>query len=290
MVEQSSVQSPVTRALTFARGGLTPTVVVLAVLFVGAAACGFWLRPDTGIPQPASSSVEIDFSPERPARSPVTVGLRLLRDRPTHVGDRATVTLAIDLNGEDFTYPGWTVVAVVPTGVRVNGAQGDDPGTGLVGRFSDTMATVVVAPGSVSGGSYTALLIWDDVDHGPIQVRGANLVAAFPDVTVENHTRPGATDGSSVPRPEVTVQRELVPRGDYAFLGGLPPDRLAGLAWSWKPETGHINEGDAAPALKVETRSATADDESHNAEFESGIAFGIAAAALIAGIQEFMNR
>jgi hypothetical protein len=87
----------------------------------------------------------------------------------------------------------------------------------------------------------------------------------------------------------VTVRRELVPLGDYAFLGGLPPDQLAGGAWSWKPEIGHVNEGDAAPALDIEARSATADGQSHDAEFKSGIAFGIAASALIAGIQEFVN-
>ena len=39
----------------------------------------------------------------------------------------------------------------------------------------------------------------------------------------------------------------------------------------------------------MEARSATADEQSSNAVFKSGIAFGVAAAALIAAIQEFVK-
>jgi hypothetical protein len=66
-------------------------------------------RPDTTVPQPSSSSIEVDFSQTRPALSPITVGVRLLRDDPATDGDGSMVTLAIYLSGEDFTQPGWEV-------------------------------------------------------------------------------------------------------------------------------------------------------------------------------------
>lgn len=77
--------------------------------------------------------------------------------------------------------------------------------------------------------------------------------------------------------------------GDYAFLGGLPPDQLTNFIWSWNPETGRVNEGAAADPITIEARSAAVDEQSHNAEFGSGIAFGVAASALITALQEFVK-
>ena len=187
--------------------------------------------------------------------------------------------------GEDLVTAGWSVVAVVPTGVHVNGAQNNDPRTGQVTRFSDKDSLVYITPGSVPRGSYTALLEWDDVESGPMQVRGAKLAAEFPIVTVVNQT---SQDALSVPKPEVTVLQELTSGGDYAFLG-LPPDHLIGFDWAWNSKTGRVNEGSTALPLEIEARSASADEQSHNAQYGSGIAFGVAAAALIAALQEFMN-
>jgi hypothetical protein len=125
-----------------------------------------------------------------------------------------------------------------------------------------------------------------------MQVIGANLVAAFPQVTVVNQTSGGSDDTSgadTVPTPQVTVQRELVPEGDFTYLGGLPPNHLVGFGWTWNPETSYVDKGIAASSFDVEARSPTADERSHTAEFYSGIAFGVAAAAFIAGIAEFVN-
>jgi hypothetical protein len=148
---------------------------------------------------------------------------------------------------------------------------------------------VRVAPGSAPQGKYTAFLLWDDLDSGPMQEQGANLVASFPMVTVHNQTSADDEEEFAPPRPQVTVRRQLLPSGDYAFLAGVPPDRLVTGAWYWNPETGHVSEGIVAYPLDVAARSATADEQSHAAEFQSGIAFGIAAAALLAATQEFLN-
>jgi hypothetical protein len=136
-----------------------------------------------------------------------------------------------------------------------------------------------------------ATLTWHDLDSGPIRVRGPNLVAEFPYVAVENHTSAGSPGESSLPpTPTVTVDREFRLASDYAYLAGLPPDHQDRFTWSWKPETGLRTTGlTAVPPLVVEARSATVDEQSHSAEFQSGIFFGVAAAAAIAAIQEFMK-
>lgn len=280
------------RARVLVSRGFTPTVGWLLVIGATAGVYGWAHHPDTAIPQPPGSSVEVDFSPDRSARSPMTVGLGLRRDKAPDNSGRWQVTLAIDLTGDDLASPNWTLVAIVPTGVRVNGALDNDPSTGQVSRYpgSQDEAIVRIAPGPAGGGKYTALLIWDDEGSGPLRVNGANLVASLPDVSVVNFTPPGAGDGSSVPRPEITVERQLSRVADYAFLGGMPPDQLTGYWWSWKSQVGHVNDGDVVPALQVEARSATRDERSHSDEFKSGIAFGITAAALIAAVQESLNE
>jgi hypothetical protein len=64
---------------------------------------------------------------------------------------------------------------------------------------------------------YTALLEWSNLTSGPMQVIGANLVAVFPMVTVINETN---NDFASMPSPPVTLDRTLVPGGDFTCQGG----------------------------------------------------------------------
>jgi hypothetical protein len=182
--------------------------------------------------------------------------------------------------------------AIVPNKAFVNGASGDNLRTGQVSRYSDTEVMVRFEPGPQPSGAYAVLLMWEEDDTGPVQVRGPNLAASFPNVTLTNQSPPAPERASSVPKPpepRVTVRRQLVPGGDYTFLGGLPPDQLVGAAWVWKPETGYLSAAPVSSWLDVEAHSATADEQSHAAEFRSGIAFGIAASALIAAMQEFLN-
>jgi hypothetical protein len=273
---------------SFVRKGLTATVVVLIALAAGAFAYASWIHPDTAVPQPGSSSIEVDFSPGHSAHSPVTVGVRLILDQSASNGG-SPVTLAIDVAGEDLTHAGWSVHALVPAGVSVNGALDNDPRTGEVYPLSGGQEGVYIAPGPVRQGAYTALLEWNDLTSGPIQVVGPNLVAVFPDVTVINQSPVNSTGGSSEPTPPLTISQTLFPGADFAFLGGLPPDLTRGGTWSWKPSTGLVNDPALALPFEVEARSPTADQQSNNREFQSGIFFGVAAAAAIAAIQEFIN-
>jgi hypothetical protein len=119
-----------------------------------------------------------------------------------------------------------------------------------------------------------------------LQVIGANMVAAFPSVTVINQTN---TESASVPTPMATVNRALAPGSDFTYQGGTPPDQFAGVEWQWSPVTGHVNQPLLADSLNVEAKSASLDGQAHIAEFYSGIAFGVAFAAFIACVVEFVK-
>jgi hypothetical protein len=252
----------------------------------GAGVIGWIYHPNTAVPQIPASTIQVEFTPDRPARSPMTVRVWLSRDK---VGTKWHVTLSIDVASDDLTGSNWTLVAIVPSGVTTLGAP-DDPRTGEVSPYSGSQDFVRIAPGSISGGKYGTTLIWDDENSGPLRIQGPNLVASLPEVLVKNYTSAGTSNESSVPRPEVTVERHLSPSEDYAFQSGLPPDQLSQYWWSWKPEVGHVNEATVVDPLEIEARSANIDERSHSDEFKSGIAYGIAAAAFIAAIQEYLNE
>ncbi len=248
-----------------------------------------WRVPDTAVPQPPSPSIEIDFSPTHPARSPIAVDVQLERDPPFPGGGGPTVTLAIYLTGTDLAHAGWSMFADVPAGVYVNGAVGNDPRTGRVSPFLDGRpkftSTQVQCPAvctrRCSNGTTSTV--------GRCGCKGHTWALALPDVTVENQTSADSNGTPSAPTPRVTVTQQLYPGGDFAFLGGLPPDHIDNGTWRWHPQLGHVNQGPAASSIQVEARSPSIDEQSSDHSFQAGIAFGVAAAAGIAAIQEFVN-
>jgi hypothetical protein len=252
---------------------------------------GIWalnLRPDNAIPQPGSSRILITFGPHHPIHSPIIVTLWLDENALTQTAapPELTPTLTFMITGEELKQPGWSVDAYVPGGVEWNGEidnQTDRPRTPHIAAGADGFDVVSVTPGAMQGGEYEAQLQWNDLSSGPLQVAGSNLVAKFPEVDVFNQSQ------SSMP--SVTLRRYLEPWGDYAYLGGLPPDHQDGFHWSWNPSSGRgpgYSDNSFEP-ITAEARDASVDEKSHNAEFLSGVLFGVAAAAFIAAVQEFMN-
>ena len=271
------------------------TAIVLCALGIGTGAWAFYIRPDSAIPQPGTSVIELIFGPAHLARSPINVDLTLAEDWHTLLGPVTAVSLIINLTGPDLTHFGWELVGHVPSGVQAGTITGDSHALRIThARGEDD---VYATPGAVRRGSFLVELKWYNLHSGPMQVEGANLAAQFPILLVENQGSPGSAN-TSLPAPSVSLSRRLEPQGDYAYLGGLPPDhQQPGLPlseWSWNPVTLHKAYGSASVAavtlpLTVEARSATADEQVHSAEFQSGVLFGVAAAALIAAIQEFVN-
>lgn len=269
MDSKTSARRRLTTTWAYTRSGFTPAVWVLFIVTVAAAAYGGMKHPGTAVPQPPSSSIEVDFGPDHPALSPVTVGVVLAQD-----------ALEIDLTGADFAHAGWWVYADVPPGVDTNGALDNYPS-----HTADGTDYVYIAPGAQPGGRYTARIQWKDRTSGPVQVIGANMAAAFPSVTVINTT----SDSSSVPTPQVTVNTALLPGSDFAYQAGLQPDRFVGVEWQWSPVIGNVQDPDLAASFTVEARSASADGQDQTAQFYSGIAFGVAASAFIALVVEFVD-
>jgi hypothetical protein len=260
------------------RRGVTLTVVgwALAALITGGIA--WTVLPESGVPKPGSPSVEIDFSQGHAPVSPLTVGLQLYNNAGTH--DKG-VTLVVDLIGDDLRQPGWSMWVLVPGGVSV-----DDPAARVVrweggGGYRQVFFTPTQDRASTS--RYTALLNWSSTRRGPLQIRGADLAAAFPDVVVENQIPPHTPV-------KVTVTRQLQPRSDFVYLGGQPLDRLgdAGV-WSWDPVHGQTGAVPIVNWLSVEARSARSEERAHFLEFVSGVLFGVAAAVVIVAVQEFLQ-
>ncbi len=276
---RSRVERVGARTWSFVRGGLTPTVIVLVALAAGGFAAAWALHPATGYPQPYPSVVELIFAPSHPARSPISVSVQLVRDYP------ATVTLNIHLAGADLAHRGWSLTAHVPSGVHVIGAQGNNPRTGQISQFGGDAETVYADPGAQPEREFDMVLGWSDLHSGPLQMRGPDLHAILPDVSVRNEVRPGTT--TPVPRARYTVSRDLTPEGDFVIETGSSPDRVDPDGWYWRPVPGSSLK--ARTPLNVEAQSPTRAEQARGDDFLSGIVFGLAAAALIAAIQEFVN-
>jgi hypothetical protein len=112
------------------------------------------------------------------------------------------------------------------------------------------------------------------------------MAAALPRVVVINQT---ITDSEQVPTPLVTVSESLIPGSDFTYQSGPVPAQVVGYEWQWNPETGNVNDPGLADGFTVEAKSALLDGQGHVTEFYGGIAFGIAAAAGITCIVEFLK-
>jgi hypothetical protein len=268
----------VVRMLGYTRQGLVPVVWALLVITAAFAVFGWVNRPDTRVPQPEEGNIEVDFEHGHPATSPVIALITLFREDISNE-DKGGVLMTVVLKGVDLKHRGWSIMASVPGRVYVNGvANNPDSGQG--------MSDVYMAPGPQSDGKFEADFEWSDLASGALQVIGATTTAALPRLVVINQT---LTRSELVPSPALTVNYVLTPGGDFTYQSGPMPAQIVGYDWQWKPVTGTVNESDLDSGFSVEAKSAYLDGKDHIAEFYSGIAFGISAAAGVTCIVEFLK-
>jgi hypothetical protein len=274
------------RAGAFVLRGLTPTVLVLLTVGFGIGWYANHLRPASA-PQPGESTVTLFFGPNSFSSAALKVTV-WLRQEP---GNTTSVAMDIDLSGQDLKQPGWYLLAFVPRGVQVPGSVTNNPRDGRVTHPTSGPDVVYITPGPQLLGTYSATLVWTNLIDGPLQVRDANLVALFPQFTVENTVAADSPSTFTPPTPAVTLGRKLQPGGsDYAYLAGLPPDHQDRFTWTWNPVRGVSAGGTTSfTSSTIAARSASADERAHNNEFLSGIFFGVAAAALVAALPEFLD-
>jgi hypothetical protein len=268
------------RALKYTRGGLVPVVWLLLALTAVTAVFGWVNRPETTVPQPGESNIEVDFSPGHPAVAPVIVSVLLSRDDVSS-GTAGGITMTIDLQGQDLTHADWSVTADVPSG-----AESPYPDSGVSIHTFQGTTYATAAPGPQTSGKYEVDLEWNDLRSGPLQVIGANMAAVLPQVAVIDYT---TSEAEQVPTTQVTVNEALEPGTDFTYQSGPAPDQIIGYEWQWKPVTGTINGPNLNTEFTVEAKSAMLDGEGQVTEFYSGIAFGIAAAAAISAVVEFVK-
>ncbi len=269
------------RSRSFVRRGLTATVVVLLAIGVGTGAYAFHLRPDNAIPRVNNLfQINLDFRLTQPARSPIKVVLTL------HVDTAWPSTLCISVMSPDLTHPGFLFQALVPPVVQAETVP-SDPHTVLISRAGGGQDWLRAMPGAVRTGTFSACLAWDN--SGPVQVQGANLTAEFPRILAGDFGDLSGGEAGYLYTPlPISLSQQLALDDNYAYLAGQPPDHQDGSAWSWGPVT-LDGSGQLAPFVTIEARNAAEDEQAQDEEFQSGILFGVAAAALIAAIQEFVN-
>src|SRR5712691_2018553 len=272
------------RILAWIRHGVTPTVCLLWVLGIAIGVWAYRLRPESALPQPGRATLYLIFEPRHFADAPIGINLQIDKEGSSGAG------IGIYIQGRDLKQPGWKLLAYVPHGVHPPGPYE----TLALGRITQRDASgdvVDIAPGPLPKGEYGTFLAWNNLSSGLMQTRNANLVARFPAIVVENDTSEEPPNASTPPNPQVTLSRVLHPgSSDYAYLGGPPPDRVGFSTWSWNQVSGKSGSGITSFAsMTIDARSAVKDEKSHSAEFQSGVLFGVAAAALIAGLQAFMN-
>jgi hypothetical protein len=235
-----------------ARRGLTPTTIGLAVVAVVIAALAWWWLPDAGLPTPPAAHLVIDFGGGYAPVADVAADLQLMTNA-SPLPD--LVTLGVDLTGLDFAQPNWSMRLDAPSGVGVLGTA--KPGV-TVAPGRGGRSEVRVSPGAVPGGRYSLLLDWSDTRHGPVQVRGADLAAVFPDVVVNDH------DAAS--RATARVSWLLYVGRDFAVLAGKPPDRVgASGAWTWDAGLSGVSGHNALIPPSVQARSPSAEERAHTA-------------------------
>jgi hypothetical protein len=279
--EDSSGHLPLfTRVRAWVRLWFPATALVLALLGIVVIIYGFWILPDTAIPQPERSYVAVRYSLDHSATAPITMTVTLTYGDP--YANKGAIEMDISLQGTAFLrHATLSMLITVPTGVQLFYSKGR-----VIRHYQgDATQDAVYVKGTNDAAE--ANLIWHDDHSAPLQVHGANLAAWFPDVDL--------MDLSTFPEPrKVNVIWNLDLNGmDFTYLAGRPPDKFDPSGyWTWKSRA--INSiqgggGPLAPGFYLEARSITAEESANAAEFKSGIAFGVAAAALIAAIQEFVS-
>jgi hypothetical protein len=257
---------------------------VLIALALGTGAYALSLRPDTAVPQPFPIMfVKLNFTSGHPATSPVTLSEELSDDE----NGNDAVSLNIDVSGADLAHRGWSLDVFVPSGVRLNFVLGPDPKSVRISQTNGG-AQLHAAPGPLKDKEFVINLGWKDPLQGPMQLEGPNLHANFPLVMVTNEK---SRSQPSPPNPRVTAKQSLSSFSDYVPVGGSFPDHIDSMGgdWSWKAETSRVNSKNALGGVDVEAQSPTLNEQAQNDAFLSGVVFGLAGAALIAAIQEFVS-
>lgn len=188
----------------------------------------------------------------------------------------------MDIKSTALQSRGWAAILDVPAGVEV---QVDNPQP----RHTTDSNTdyYFFQPGPQASGEYFVLFEWpNDRAHGLYQFSDSSFAASFPSFMVAREYSQGS--GADNTRFHLTVSRDLAQDSDYQFAGGRAPDTYGQFRWSWMDSM--TGTAPLVPALSVEATSPSLSARSHSSEFKSGVAYGVGAAALIAAIQEFLNR
>ncbi|MEU1312173.1 hypothetical protein ABZ419_25205 [Streptomyces cinnamoneus] len=283
--------------MTKIRQALTSTVITLAAITVvtGAAALHFW--PDTEAPPlPNGPSFAIRPGPEeepnektRLLRKPISAEIKVAR------GEKREETCAdFSASGpgiEDLKW--WTLEIETDPRAYISSSKGmmlQTPPQAYSGQKHYTLLS-----SRFSQQKAGAELCWPKTPDTVIAKRGSNAAISMPGVWVD-WSYNGSTDYhpfNTVNAP-VSIRAELSENlgPDWAVDAGNAPEAQLSTpgTWVWKRTIGALDTRANGSTALLQVHSVSQAAEDHHHEFLSGILLGIAAAAAIVGVQEFVNE
>jgi hypothetical protein len=134
-------------------------------------------------------------------------------------------------------------------------------------------------------------LHWNQRPSGLISIQGYHMTLTLPWILLISE---GTLFAGNFAVPyglaQLNADSDVGPKGDYVIDDGTPPTSQDYATWNWhstaKDAAGNVIE----PIIINSAHSLSGDDAAHRNEFISGVLLGLAGAAAIAGIQEFLNR
>ncbi|MFI1763023.1 hypothetical protein ACH41H_13365 [Streptomyces sp. NPDC020800] len=154
---------------------------------------------------------------------------------------------------------------------------------------SDNNETIrYLSPGRSKSHEAQAWLCWMGMKNPVVEKRGSVEDINLPAFYVDQHR----TGISQEPDVQVSIRADWHPDSDLAVDAGTAPDaRLSSAGdWVWKTSIGATETSPDGSVAEVQAHSVTGAARDHRREFLSGALLGVGAAAIIAALQEGLNR
>jgi hypothetical protein len=299
------------RILTRIGHAATPTVLTLLIGAAATAVYGFHIKPPSGTPV-AFSSPMLGLSLNVPKNQPGGISAQFTLNGNYHY-DTGANSFICAISGTGLKESGlkWSLSVMLPVGTYASDDKANDINiSDHNGPNSPLEFTEYTISPLVTVSSFTFEFDWvPGLDQLVSQV-GASFAATFPELDVSYQPRSDDHLYKQRVVPDISVTSGFKPPdNDDVIDAGIQPSNLnvqgsgdQGPAdWMWPTvQAGPVfpaAPGSSAPiyyaASGIQIRSAhsvSGQAAENAAEFSSGIFLGVAGAALIGGVQEFVNQ
>jgi hypothetical protein len=299
------------RVLTRIGHAATPTVLTLLIGAAATAVYGFHIKPPSATPVVFSSPM-LGLSLNVPMNEPSSINVQFTLNGNYHY-DTGANSFICAISGTGLVESGrkWSLSVMLPVGTyasddtanNINISDDNAPNSPL--KFTEYTISPLV---TVS--QFTFEFDWRPGPDQLVSQVGASFAATFPELGVSYQARSDDHFYKQRVTPDISVTSVFnPPDNDDVIDAGIQPSNLnsPGSAdqnstdWVWpavhaEPVPSAVPSPSAstyygAPGIQIRSAHSVSGQAAENAaEFGSGIFLGVAGAALIGGVQEFVNQ